>query len=90
MLVRTKFDKLHIKDVPHNVEGQFFRAEKQTQVVFEVLEVRDFKNDHQFFLRSPDRKLVKNTFQRLFRASVGKKSWIISRTGAGAGWQWTV
>ena len=57
----------------------FFWAEKQTQVVLGVLEVRDFKNDYQFFLRSPDRKLVKNTFQRLFRASMGKKSWRIRK-----------
>ena len=65
LLILTLF---HIKDVPHNVEGLFLELKGVVEVVLGVLEIRDFDYDHHFFHWSPDRKLAKNGYLRLFRA----------------------
>ena len=40
-------------------------------MVLGVFGVRDFENDHHFFLRSPDRKLTKNASWVFFLSSKG-------------------
>ena len=62
-------------------------------MVLGVFGVRDFENDHHFFLRSSDRKLAKNTSQGLFLTSGGfsglENSKIDTKSVSGENRKWT-